>query len=68
MNEETALSQSNCERQSDATDWERVDSTPGNTFKDYQPKVDESNMYCKSIYSGELEPSLITPDKVYGFF
>ena len=65
MNEEAALSQPNFERQSD----QRVFfyNTPGNTLKAYQPEVDEFNMYCKRIYSGELEPSLITPDKVYCF-
>ena len=41
--------------------------TPGNILKDYQPKVDESNMYCKSLHSEEMELSRITPDKVYRF-
>ena len=52
MSKEAALSQPTFERQSDSVVVEKVDNTPGNTLKAYQPKVDEFNMYCKSMYNG----------------
>ena len=61
------LSQPNYEKQSNILAREKIDNTRGNILKAYQPKVDEFNVYCKKIYNGELEPLLITPDKVYGF-
>ena len=42
----------------------KINNTPGNILKDYQPKGEEFDAHYKSAYGGELDPLLITPDKV----